>query len=168
MHPAEHSADAAYRRSLDMHDEEDFWDEDPEDEDEPERPPMTTARKRNRTSAKKAGATFERQIANHLAQLVDDRIDRKVRTGAKDTGDIAGIRHHGHRLAIECKNTTKTALADWIRQAHLQAGNDDAAAGIIIHKRHGRANPGHQWVTMTVDDLIFLLTGTPQPDRYEP
>lgn len=129
---------------------------------------MSTPRKRNRTSAKKAGATFERHIADHLAANVDDRIDRKVRTGAKDTGDIAGIRHHGHRVAIECKNTSKPSLAQWIREAHIQAGNDDAAVGIIIHKRHGRGAPGDQWATMTVDDLIFLLTGTPQESRYEP
>ena len=115
---------------------------------------------RNRRSARQAGSRFERHIADHLAKHVDDRIDRRVKTGAKDRGDIAGLRHHGHRLVIECKNTTRANLAGWIAEAHTAAGNDDALAGIVAHKRHGRAYAGDQWVTMTVDDLIALLTLT--------
>lgn len=115
---------------------------------------------RNRRSARQAGSRFERQIADHLATHVDDRIDRRVKTGAKDRGDIAGLRHHGHRIAIECKNTTRTNLAGWIAEAHTAAGNDDALIGIVAHKRHGRGYAGDQWVTMTVDDLIALLTLT--------
>lgn len=123
---------------------------------------------RNRQSAKQAGTRFERHIADHLATHIDDRIDRRTKTGAKDRGDITGLRHHGHRITAECKNTTRLNLAGWIAQAHTEAGNDDAAVGIIIHKRHGRGKPGDQWVTMTLDDLIFFLTGQPQNTRYEP
>ncbi len=123
---------------------------------------------RNRKSAKAAGSRFEKIIANHLAEKVDDRIERRVLGGSKDRGDLSGIRHRGHRVTAECKNTTRTNLAGWIKEAHLEAGNDDAAIGIIIHKRHGRGAPGDQWVTMTLDDLIFLLTGEPQESRYEP
>jgi hypothetical protein len=114
---------------------------------------------RTRASAKAAGTRFERQIADYLADHIDDRIDRRVKTGAKDRGDIAGLRHMGERIVIECKNTTRTDLAGWIAEAHTQAGNDDALTGVIAHKRHGNGNPGDQWITMTVDDLIGLLTG---------
>lgn len=123
---------------------------------------------RTRRSAKAAGTRFERQIADYLATTVDDRIDRRVKTGAKDRGDIAGIRHRGHRITAECKNTTRTNLAGWIKEAHLEAGNDDAAAGIVIFKRHGVADPARQWCLMTVEDLAFFLTGEPQEGRYEP
>ncbi|KZE19181.1 hypothetical protein M3G00_07985 [Brevibacterium casei] len=119
---------------------------------------------RNRASAKAAGSRFERQIADHLATHIDDRIDRRVKTGAKDRGDIAGLRHMGERIVIECKNTTRINLAGWINEAHVQAGNDDALVGLIAHKRHGKGNPGDQWITMTVDDLIAILSGVrPQP-----
>lgn len=119
---------------------------------------------RTRQSAKAAGSRFERQIADHLAAHVDDRIDRRVKTGAKDRGDIGGLRHMGERLVIECKNTTRTNLAGWIAEAHLQAGNDDALTGVIAHKRHGKGYAGDQWITMTVDDLVAILTGSrPQP-----
>ena len=43
---------------------------------------MTSDRRRSRASAKSAGARFERHIADYLAAHVDDRIDRRVKTGA--------------------------------------------------------------------------------------
>lgn len=125
---------------------------------------------RTRQSAKAAGSRFERQIADHLAEHVDDRIDRRVKTGAKDRGDIGGVRHMGERVVIECKNTSRINLAGWITEAHTQAGNDDALVGIIAHKRHGNGSAGEQWVTMTVDDLVAILTGsrpTPINDDME-
>lgn len=119
---------------------------------------MTTPRKRNHKSARQAGTKFERQIANHLAQHLNPTIDRKPHNGPKDTGDIGGVTTtHGHKLTIECKNTTKTQLAQWIKEAHKEAQNDQAITGIIAHKRHGNNNPGEQWITMTLNDLIQIL-----------
>ena len=60
---------------------------------------------RSRRSAKQAGASFERLMADYFAwALSDDRIDRRVKTGAKDRGDIAGVRLRGERVVIECKD----------------------------------------------------------------
>ena len=123
---------------------------------------------RNRKSAKAAGSRFEREIADHLRDNVSEYIDRRVKAGAKDLGDLANVRAHGQRVVVECKNTSRPSLSQWISEAHVQAANDEAAVGIVIHKRHGVGAPGEQWVTMTVDDLVFLLTGEPQPTRYEP
>lgn len=122
---------------------------------------------RTRASAKAAGSRFERQVADYLAATVDDRIDRRVKTGAKDRGDVVGVRAHGQRLVIECKNTVRINLAGWIGEAHIQAGNDDALAGVVVHKRHGVGDPAQQWVTMTLADLATLLTGEPQEGRHE-
>lgn len=115
---------------------------------------------RTRATAKKAGSTFERIIADYFAKHVDDRVDRRVKTGGKDKGDIAGLRHMGQRLVIECKNTAKIALGMWAGEAEAERGNDDALAGIVIHKRVGKAQPEDQWVTMTVGELVALLTGS--------
>lgn len=113
---------------------------------------------RSRQSAKAAGARFERQIADHLDGQLPGRIDRQPRTGAKDKGDIAGVTTpDGRPIAVECKNVTRTQLANWIHEAHTEADNLGATAGIIIHKRHGRSAPSCQWVTMTVADLIAIL-----------
>lgn len=114
---------------------------------------------RTRKTAKQAGARFERIIADFLRDNLDDRIDRRVKAGAADKGDIANVRDsHNRRIVIEAKNTTRMALAQWIREAHTEAHNDNAHIGVVVHKRHGNANPADQWVAMTVNDLIQLLT----------
>lgn len=125
---------------------------------------MTQPRKRTRASAKTAGTRFERAIADHLAAHVDDRIDRRVKNGAKDRGDIGGLRLSpalgGARIVGECKNTSTTQLGTHHNEAETARRNDDALIALLIHKRHGIADPGKQWVTCTVNDLIALLTGT--------
>lgn len=119
---------------------------------------------RNRASAKAAGTAFETLIARHLAQtLNDDRIERRARTGGKDRGDIAGLRIHGQRLVLECKNTARIDLAGWVAEAQIEAGNDDALAGVVVHKRKGVTDPARQYVTMTVAELVALITGQ-RPD----
>lgn len=117
---------------------------------------------RNRASAKQAGSRFESQVAAYLAEHVDDRIERRTRGGSKDRGDIAGLRHLGQRIVVECKNTSRINLGTWANETEIQRGNDDAGVGIIAHKRHGKGQPGDQWVTMTLDDLIALITGEPK------
>ena len=121
---------------------------------------------RTRASAKAAGSRFEREVADHLAAVLDDRIDRRVKTGAKDRGDIGGVRVHGQRVVIEAKNTARINLAGWIAEAHAEAVNDDALVGVVVHKRHGNGSPGDQWVTCTVDDLVALISGV-RPDITE-
>ncbi len=115
---------------------------------------------RNRKSAKAAGARFERQIADYLAQaLEDDRIDRRVKNGACDRGDIGGVRLHGQRVVLEVKDCSRLALPEWTREAQIEAGNDDALVGLVVHKRHGVGDPLQQWVTCTLGDLVAILTG---------
>ena len=115
---------------------------------------------RTRKSAKTAGTRFERLVADYLAKtLNDDRIDRRTRTGSKDRGDIGGLRHMGQRVVIECKDTARIDLAGWAAEAELERRNDDAVAGVIISKRHGKGQPGDQWVHMTLRDFVALITG---------
>lgn len=116
---------------------------------------------RNRASAKKAGASFERLIADHLARaLDDDRIDRRPKYGHKDRGDIAGVRAHGQRIVLEAKNYGGQIQAGpWLDEAEIERGNDDALAGAVIAKRRGTTDPDEQIVLMTVRDLIALLSG---------
>ncbi len=118
---------------------------------------------RSPAASRKAGAKFERDVADYLAEHVDDRIDRRVKTGSKDKGDIAGLRHMGQRVVIEAKNQRRLDLADWIKQADIERGNDDAQIGLVIHKRHGAGDTGDQYVTCTLRDLVALLTGE-RPD----
>jgi len=115
---------------------------------------------RNRASAKAAGSWLERAVADHIAeQLGDDGIDRQVKTGRYDKGDIRGVKSlSGDRLVIECKEYGGQIHAGpWMKEAHIEAGNADAAAAFVVAKRLGTRDPGEQWVITTVDDLLVLL-----------
>lgn len=115
---------------------------------------------RTRASAKKAGTSFERSIADCLAaQLDDDRIDRRAKTGSKDRGDIAGWRYAGLRIVAECKNTSRLTIGTWITETETERLNDSADVGLVIHKRTRKADPLDQYVTLTLRDLLTLLTG---------
>ncbi len=114
---------------------------------------------RNRASAKKAGTRFERATADYLAEHVSDVIDRRVRNGNRDRGDIGGLRAHGSEVVIECKDCAKTSLGAWITEADIERGNADALAGLVAHKRRGTADPGDAYITCTLRDLVALLTG---------
>lgn len=121
---------------------------------------------RNRASAKAAGARMERLVANYLAwELKDDRVDRRVKTGAKDRGDITGLRTPlGARLVVEVKDTAVLNLSGWLREATVEAGNDDAPHGVVVHKRRGHAAPADQYVLMDLETLAWLIAGGPQPE----
>lgn len=115
---------------------------------------------RNRRSAKSAGQQFEQLVADYLATHVDDRIERRRPNGAKDRGDIAALRHMGQRVVVEVKNeATGLHLGTWAAEAEVERGNDDAGVAVIAHKRHGKGQPGDQWVTMTLRDFVSLIAG---------
>jgi hypothetical protein len=115
---------------------------------------------RNRASAKAAGVRLERVVADYLRDHVDDRIDRKVQTGAKDRGDIGGLRHMGGRVVVEAKDYGgRFLVGPWLNEAEVERGNDDALVGLVVAKRRGHADPADQVVMMTLRDLVALLTG---------
>lgn len=125
---------------------------------------------RSRASAKKAGSQHERSTADYLAATVDDRIDRRVKTGAADKGDIGGVRTtDGRRVAVECKDYGgQIKAATWMGEARVEAENDGAVAAVVIAKRLGTTDPAKQWVLMELQDLVVLLGGRPSLGRPEP
>lgn len=121
---------------------------------------------RSQRSAKAAGTRFETSIVTYLAAEVDDRIERRARNGAKDRGDISGIRHMNARAVAECKDYGGSVkIGPWLNETDLERRNDDAAIGIVIAKRKGTTDPAAQIVIMTVCDLVALLTGHRPSDR---
>lgn len=116
---------------------------------------------RSRASAKQAGARMERIVADCLAQHVDDRVDRRVKTGAADKGDIGGLRTtNGKRVVVEVKDHSgRYEVGPWLGEAEQERINDNAEVGLVIAKRRGISDPLQQAVFMTVSDLVALLTG---------
>lgn len=115
---------------------------------------------RSRQSAKSAGARFERVIADALKEHVSEFIDRKVKTGARDQGDVANLRSaHNLKITAELKDVRQMSLSGWLREAEderINAGDDLA---LVIAKRRGHADPLRQYAVMEVRDLIGLITG---------
>ena len=107
------------------------------------------------------GTAFAQDIVEALVEgLQDDGIERRALCGAHDRGDIAGVRLRGHRLVLECKNEAVGKvfkLPEWVDEAHEEAVNDFALAGVVVHKRSRTTDAYQQWVTMTVADLIKIL-----------
>lgn len=135
------------------------------------------ATKRNRASAKAAGAQFEIRAAEYLrGELDNPYISRQDKNGGKDLGDIAyvgagqagvGDKRNTEKPRVpitwESKNTANMNLTGAMREAQVEAANFQEKYGgpaplpVVHHKRHGVAAPGKQWVTMEVDTLIRLL-----------
>ena len=116
---------------------------------------------RSRKSAKQAGATFEREIANSLSEHVSEFIDRKVRTGAKDQGDVANLRSaHDLKVTVEAKNYGgRFEVGAWLKEAEEERQNAGDDLGIVIAKRRGTTDPLDQVCFMDVRTLIGLVTG---------
>lgn len=124
-------------------------------------------RTRSRRSAKSAGTRFESLIARALSEaLDDDRIERRARNGSQDRGDISGLRTYGRRLVVEAKDYAgRFLIGEWLREAEIERGNDDAAAAVVIAKRRGYGDPLDQVVICTVRDLGVLLGAQRIEDR---
>lgn len=105
------------------------------------------------------GSTFERLIADYLKSNGFPFADRRVKNGAKDRGDVGGVHVHGQPVVLEAKNTSRISLGAWASEAEQERLNDEAIAGAIVHKRHGKGQAGDQWVTMTLADFTAILTG---------
>lgn len=124
-------------------------------------PDQTPKRRRNRSAEK--GSAFERMVADWLkSRLGDDRIDRRVKHGVNDRGDITGVRTAGGgRVVIECKAQNRLTLAEWVDEAELERGNDDAVVGVVVHRRRGKgaSSFGETYVSMTLESFARLLDG---------
>lgn len=110
--------------------------------------------------SKNRGTAFETLIVAELQAQLGPEICRRTTSGAKDRGDIHGLHIRGLRTVAECKNHQTMSLAGWIDEAETERGNDDAAIGLVIHKRRGKGKALDQYVTMTLRDLMTIITGT--------
>jgi Holliday junction resolvase len=105
------------------------------------------------------GSSFERMVADFFKAHGFPFADRRVKQGSKDRGDIGGVHAHGQSVVFEAKNTARISLGTWAAEAEQERLNDEALAGVIVHKRHGKGKPGDQWVTLTLTDLVAIMTG---------
>lgn len=114
-----------------------------------------------RASAKAKGSSFERLIADYLRDEWSKFIDRRVKTGAKDKGDIVnfylGKAGNGEELVWELKNVREYSLASWVKEAQQEAINAGAIAGVVCVKRPRTTDPAEQYIVTTVGDFLKIL-----------
>lgn len=117
------------------------------------------------TYHRRKGAFHNRMTADYLAeQLADDGIDVQPQRNP-DVGDVRGVKVHGQRVAVECKNTAKPILAQALAEAETERVNLGALAGVVVAKRHGKGQPGDQLVYMTLRDFAAILSGHREQEK---
>lgn len=97
------------------------------------------------------GASFERAVADLFA-TVFPFADRRVKTGAKDKGDIGGV----PGWVFECKNEKSIRLAAYMDEATIECENAGADWYAAIVKRRGK-NVAQAYAVMPLWQLIELL-----------
>ena len=114
---------------------------------------------RSRASAKQAGSSFERLIADWFKGQGFPFADRRVKRGNLDTGDIGGVHFGPHQLVFEAKDYGgKLELPSWIKEAKAEASNAGALIGVVVAKRRGTKKPQDQYVILTLEDFTTLIT----------
>jgi len=99
------------------------------------------------------GKTYELDVFKWLSQW---RHLRYIRQNAPGWEGCDGVMLDG-LVSVEIKNQKTMNLAGWVDQARAQADNEEALAGVVIHKRRGRAGVQEHYVTMQVDDFAELV-----------
>ena len=116
--------------------------------------------------SKQKGTAFETLIVADLQEHLGPEICRRTTNGHRDRGDIHGLYIRGLRTVAEVKNTKTTSLGTHWNEVEVERGNDDADVGLLIHKRHGKGQALDQWVTLTLRELLTIITGSrPEEDR---
>ena len=112
---------------------------------------------RSRATAKQAGSLWEKKVAEYLDSRLSVDVERRARNGAKDRGDINGVKAFGERVVIECKDVAKTNISGWLTEAEVERENDSAAIGVVAAKRRGKGDPADGVVMMTLATFAWLL-----------
>ena len=98
------------------------------------------------------GSAFETAVVNYLVENGFPYCERRVKRGAKDAGDIAGI----PSFMGECKNEKQINLAGYMDEVAEQKANAHAVVGAAIIKRRGK-NVEESYVVMPLKDYVELL-----------
>ncbi len=115
----------------------------------------------------KRGPQFEKHLVEYLRSCFGDgTIERRVRGGRNDRGDVAGIFWRGEPFVIEAKNVSKLRPAQWFEELENECGNADTDMGAIVYHRPGKGEKsmGEQGVLMTLATLVRLLGGDTDGD----
>ena len=113
------------------------------------------------SAANKAkGSRWERDLEEYL-HSAGVKARRLPRAGSKDIGDVAIELKSGRVIVIEAKDVKAANLAEFLRQADVEADNYRGkyvvdTYGVVAQKTRMKGTGGAR-VTLTVDTLLELL-----------
>lgn len=101
-------------------------------------------------ASRRKGAAGERELAARLSEQLGVVVRRKL-GAARDGGDDLDLGLQiGALISVECKRCEQVRLAEWLAQAHANAGGRIAAVG---HRKNGQ-----DWmVILSLDDFCRLV-----------
>lgn len=108
------------------------------------------------SASKQKGTTAESAVVAYLRGCGVEHAERRALHGSADLGDIAGI----PGVIIEVKAHRTFALSEWVDQmlaAVRRVPFNDQVVGVVWHKRRGKGSPADWYVTMTGEQLMWLL-----------
>lgn len=106
--------------------------------------------------SKQKGTAFETLVLGAF-RLLFPQAERRTLQGKHDKGDL--YLPGEDRFIVECKNVSRFNLAEWKKEADVEAANAGVKVGVVVHKRRGCGQALDQWVTMTVADFLYLVKG---------
>lgn len=107
------------------------------------------------------GARWEQDFADYNSRRTGADLERRVKNGKNDRGDISGMYIHGKRVVVECKNCKKFEPSKWLKEAEIERGNDDAEYAIVAVKLRGcgEKNMGKNAILMYNDTFLAITAG---------
>lgn len=101
---------------------------------------------------RRKGARFEVLVAAYLRASGFPGAERHLIGSGQ--GDVGGLLPG---LVVECKCCARPAFGAWFAQLYAAMDRAGATMGAIVHKRHGKTDPGLQLVTMDLESFVYLL-----------
>lgn len=94
---------------------------------------------RTRSSAKQAGSRTEKSVADYLGLVLGRRVERRVKMGKNDCGDLAGI----EGWVVEVKDAARFEPGAWATESQREANNATRLTGdvhlpLVVAKRRGK------------------------------
>jgi hypothetical protein len=108
---------------------------------------------RNRSTAKKAGTSWETDIVRALVDAGWPYAERRRLSGAADKGDIAGV----PGVVIEAKNVGEIKLSAALDEALRERDNAAAVYGVAWIKRARKSAAEDGYVVMDGAQFLSLL-----------
>lgn len=98
------------------------------------------------------GSAFETAVVSYFVANGFPYCERRVKRGANDAGDIAGV----PGFMGECKNEKRIDLAGYMKEVEVQKANAKAQVGAAIVKRRNHGVE-RSYVVMELKDFMELI-----------